>query len=105
MEIKGVKLITGLDIIGKVLEETPEYIKLIDAVVVSIFQTQQGPAASLNPLDMFSSKADDNLGSEVKIYWASALFPYTPHAHLEKRYTEQMSGIDLSAAGSIIAPR
>lgn len=106
MEIIGIKLITGLDIVGKVYEETPEYTILLDAVVVSIFQTKQGPVASLNPLDMFSTKADDSLGTRVTIHAASTMFSYTPHPNLEKRYNEQISGLDLSAAApSIITAR
>ena len=102
-EIRGFKLISGIDIIAKLVEYTENTTILSDALIVQIVQTQQGMGVTMMPIDMFSIDAEKSIGTNLELPNNSVLFgPYIPHSDLISRYEQEISPIDLSAKSKII---
>jgi hypothetical protein len=97
-DIRGIKLTTGIDVIGKVYETKTGY-DVLEALLVQIVNGPQGAAVALTPIDMFSSKAEASVGTNLELKEAALMMPpYEPIGMLEARYKEEISGIDLSAS-------
>lgn len=103
--IRCFKLVSGLDLIGKLKEEDSEKIVLDEAFIASLAQTQQGLSLNFVPLAFLSDK-DVEDGKTATIHRQNILLPYTPHPDLVKSYIHRTSKIELASAPglSIVKP-
>ncbi len=90
-EIVAIKIASGEELLGKVIEEDDTSITLSDVLGLIAQNTQQGMQIGLAPFMMSNPEGD------LKIERHAIVTQTTPGADLEKGYLERTSKIDLSS--------
>ncbi len=92
MSTQVLKLITGEEIIGKVLEDNEEYISLSNVRSIELVENDDGLSVRLYPY-MYSSQ-----DAELDFEYEHIITYCLPDEELEKTYLEQCLNIDISAS-------
>lgn len=90
-EIIAIKLISGEELIGKVLKEDDDAVTLGDVLGLLAQQTQTGMQIGLVPFMMSNPEGD------LEFSRTAITTRTTPSAELEKGYMERTSKIDLTS--------
>jgi hypothetical protein len=101
MEIKGIKLQNGMDIICKDLTNDGMTYGLSKAVAIHITQDASGkPNMGFLPLTFFALDSKDGMNVEIDKH--HVLFVYTPNNDITAGYTEFSSGLAVPKKPQII---
>lgn len=97
-DVVGVKLVSGLDIIGKVIsiDEEESAIELDAPFIMTLMSTPRGPALNFMPLFLLSTSK----GMSVYLYRVQYLAIYIPEQQALDQYLQMSSGIVI-ARGSV----
>lgn len=100
MNVKCLKLASGMDVIGRVVSESDSGNFVMSKVMqVMAHPTPQGIAVSLVPFILFSEQNDSSVES-IEFKSQTYLLPYTPKSDLISAYIEQTAGIALVRNGA-----
>lgn len=102
-EVLCVKLVSGIDLIGRVVEDkafTKNTLVLERVMQVQAFPSPQGIAVSLVPFLMFSEQSD----AHIPFAETDFLLSYAAKTDLVTAYLEQTAGIALVRPANNVVP-
>jgi hypothetical protein len=100
IEVKGLKLTNGMDIIAKNIQVVDGKYCMEKAVAITVTQGEGGPNMGFLPLTFFAADAKE--GMSIDLDERHVLFPYTPNADISRGYLEFSSGLAVPKKPTII---
>ncbi|MBC8427335.1 MAG: hypothetical protein H8D97_00440 [Proteobacteria bacterium] len=102
MDIKGLKLSNGMDLVVKSLEENlgDNIYSLERAVAIHITQTEKGPSMGFLPLTFFGK--DSKVGLNIELAKHHVLFVYEVNDDIKRGYQEFATGLAVPSTPKII---
>ncbi len=101
MDVVGLKLQNGMDIICKNLQDLGNTYRMEKAVAITVTQTEKGPNMGFLPLTFFAVDSKDGMDIE-ELSKHHVLFPYTPNDDISRGYREFASGLAVPKKPTII---
>lgn len=95
--IKCFSLLNGMELIGKVKDETSELFSLENTLLFVLEANGVDRSLKLAPPSMFSNESNRD-GMTLELYKTSIVFTYTPKDDIEKQYAELTNSLIVASA-------
>jgi hypothetical protein len=98
--VQTFKLLNGMDIIGKVTQETDTHYALKDAVAVQIVPGQMQGQAQLGfaPVSPVAERTGRHMGTNIDLPKVAVMFQFKSNEHVLSGYIEAVSGIAVATS-------